>query len=138
MLPADVTNRHEFLSDGWIEVARRYLEDAVQREPALRDGDFSLCESFTDAPPELQLPGDRAVWHFQVRGGRVDVGRGDLADPTLRIDGDYQTTLAMAQTEPTMPYMRLRSLVGVSLRFVRQMHLVVSILPSRVGLARPS
>ena len=98
MLPVDVRDRVEFLSDGWIDAARRYLEDAVGHDPVLAAGSFSLCESFTDAPPELGLPGDRAVWHFRVHGGQVEVGRGDLENADMRVDGDYQTILAIAQT----------------------------------------
>jgi len=98
MKPVDVTQRVEFLSDGWIEVARRYLEDAVETTPELGTARVSICESFTDAPPALGLPDDRAVWHFAIDNGRVDVGRGDLAGADLRVDGDYQTILGIAQT----------------------------------------
>ena len=98
MLPVDVKDRVEFLSDGWIDAARRYLEEAVGRDPVIAAGNFSVCESFTDAPPGLGLPGDRAVWHFRVHGGQVEVGRGDLENADLRVDGDYQTILALAQT----------------------------------------
>jgi ectoine hydroxylase-related dioxygenase (phytanoyl-CoA dioxygenase family) len=98
MLPVDVRERVEFLSDGWIEASRRYLEDAVETTPALRTGRYAVCESFTDAPPGLGLPDDRAVWHFVVDDGRVTVGRGDLDGADVRVDGDYQAILAIAQT----------------------------------------
>jgi ectoine hydroxylase-related dioxygenase (phytanoyl-CoA dioxygenase family) len=98
MLPVDVRDRVEFLSDSWIDAARRFLEDAVAADPALAATNFSVCESFTDAPPALGYPDDRAVWHFRLGGGRVEAGRGDLADVDMRIDGDYQAILAIAQT----------------------------------------
>jgi ectoine hydroxylase-related dioxygenase (phytanoyl-CoA dioxygenase family) len=98
MLPVDVTERVEFLSDGWIDAARRFLEEAAATEPALATGRYAVCESFTDAPPGLGLPDDRAVWHFVVEDGRVTAGRGDLADADLRVDGDYQAILSIAQT----------------------------------------
>jgi hypothetical protein len=98
MLPVDVTERAEFLSDPWIDAARRYLEDAVAAEPALRTGTYSVCEAFTDAPPSLGLPDDVAVWHFRIADGKVDAGRGELADADVRVRGDYQAVLAMAQT----------------------------------------
>ncbi len=97
MLPVDVKDRVEFLSDGWIAAARRYLEDVVAPSTAAGEG-FSVCESFTDAPPGLGLPDDRAVWHFRVADGRAEVGRGDLPSADVRIDGDYQAILAIAQT----------------------------------------
>jgi ectoine hydroxylase-related dioxygenase (phytanoyl-CoA dioxygenase family) len=98
MLPVDVTDRVEFLSDGWIDAARRFLEDAVVAEPALATGRYAVCESFTDAPPGMGLPNDRAVWHFVVDDGRVTAARGDLDDADLRVDGDYQAILSIAQT----------------------------------------
>ena len=99
MKPVDVSERVEFLSDGWIDVARRYLQDAVDTDarPGHRE-QISICESFTDAPPGLGLPDDRAVWYFSLDDGRVDVGRGELPGADLRVDGDYQTTLSIAQT----------------------------------------
>src|SRR4051795_5050987 len=98
MKPVDVTQRVEFLSDGWIDVARRYLENAVDTTPELRAARLSICESFTDAPPALGLPDDRAVWHFAIDMGPVDVGRVSLAGADMRIDGDYQTILGIAQS----------------------------------------
>jgi ectoine hydroxylase-related dioxygenase (phytanoyl-CoA dioxygenase family) len=97
MLPVDVRERVEFLSDGWIDAARLYLEDVVAPSTASGAG-FSVCESFTDAPPGLGLADDRAVWHFRVADGRAEVGRGDLPGADVRIDGDYQAILAIAQT----------------------------------------
>src|SRR5215213_9529706 len=98
MKPVDVTQRVEFLSDGWIDVARRYWENAVDTTPELATAQLSICESFTDAPPALGLPHDRAVWHFAIDNGRVDVGRGDLTGADIRIEGDYQTILGIAQS----------------------------------------
>jgi hypothetical protein len=98
MLPVPVTERVEFLSDAWIEVARQYLLDAAARDPAFATATFSVCESFADAPPGLGLPDDRAVWHFRSDGHALEVGRGDLPGADVRIDADYQTVLAMAQT----------------------------------------
>jgi hypothetical protein len=98
MLPVPVTERVEFLSDAWIDVARQYLLEAAAREPAFANATFSICESFTDAPPHLGLPDNRAVWHFRSDGRTIEVGRGDLPGADVRIDADYQTVLAMAQT----------------------------------------
>jgi ectoine hydroxylase-related dioxygenase (phytanoyl-CoA dioxygenase family) len=98
MVPVDVGERVEFLTDGWLDAARRYLEQAVAGDPAVAATRFSVCESFTDAPPGLGFPDDRAVWHFRVDDGRVEAGRGDLPGADLRVDGDYQAILAVCQT----------------------------------------
>jgi hypothetical protein len=44
MLPVDVTERVELVSDGWIDAARRFLEDAVATVPALATGRYAVCE----------------------------------------------------------------------------------------------
>jgi len=44
MLPVDVTERVEFLSDAWIDVARRYLAAAVTTSPALATATLGVCE----------------------------------------------------------------------------------------------
>src|ERR1700748_2901652 len=98
MLPVPVTERVEFLSDAWIDAARQYLLEAAARDPEFAAATFSVCESFTDAPPGLGLPDNRAVWHFRSDGQSIEVGRGDLPDADVRIDADYQTVLPMAQT----------------------------------------
>jgi hypothetical protein len=98
MLPVDVRDRVEFVSDRWIDAARAFLAGMVADDPAVATSNFSVCESFTDAPPALGLAGDRAVWHFAIHEGRVTVGRGDLDGATVRVEGGYQQTLAMAQT----------------------------------------
>jgi len=98
MNPVDVSERVEFLSDAWMDVARRYLQHAVDTEPGLATASVSICESFSDAPPGLGLPDDRAVWFFRLDEGRVDVGRGELPGADVRVEGDYQATLALAQT----------------------------------------
>jgi hypothetical protein len=87
MLPAAVDKRVEFLSDGWIAAAVSYV-----REKAA-SADFSLCEAFTDPPPGID-----GAWWLRVRDGVVEAGPGVLEGADLSVEGDYQATLAMAQT----------------------------------------
>lgn len=98
MLPVDVDARVEFLSDGWIAAAATFLHAEIARRPELADSALRLCESFTDAPPALGLPDDRAAWSVCLRDGDVSVSRGEIGDADLRVTGDYQAVLAMAQT----------------------------------------
>lgn len=78
---------HEFLSDGWIEEARRFLRGAAP------DAAFSFCEAFADPPP-----GIAGAWHVRVADGRVEAAAGEAAGTDLRVDGDYQAMLGMVQT----------------------------------------
>lgn len=86
----------EFLTDAWIDKARSFAE---RETSARRDSltPFAVSESFTDAPPHLQLPGDVAAWTLRYDGTAVTAERG--ADPTadLVIEGDYQAALTAAQ-----------------------------------------
>jgi len=89
-------DRFEFLSDPWIDEARRFLEKAVeQRRDALAP--FSLSERFADAPPHLQLPDDTGAWTARYDGGAITVARGFDADADVTVEGDYQAGLAGSQ-----------------------------------------
>jgi ectoine hydroxylase-related dioxygenase (phytanoyl-CoA dioxygenase family) len=87
MLPAEVDKRFEFLSDGWIAEALSYIQG---KGPS---ADFSLCEAFTDPPPGIV-----GAWWLRVRRGLAEAGPGVLEGADLLVEGDYQATLALAQT----------------------------------------
>ncbi|HUZ12394.1 MAG TPA: phytanoyl-CoA dioxygenase family protein [Caulobacteraceae bacterium] len=91
-------DRFEFLSDPWIDEARRFLEKAVEhRKQQLGDAPFSLSERFAEAPPHLKLPEGVAAWTVRYDGASVSVRRGFEAAADLRVEGDYQAGLAGAQ-----------------------------------------
>lgn len=84
----------EFLSDGWLDQARHFLE----RELAARSvAPFSLSERFTDAPPHLGLPGGVAAWTARFDGTTLSVARGHDGEAEVVVDGDYHAALASAQ-----------------------------------------
>ncbi|MFC3070908.1 hypothetical protein [Phenylobacterium soli] len=88
----------EYLSDAWIDEARRFLEaEVARRKDALAGRPFSLSEGFDEAPPHLGLPDNRAAWHMIWDGERLTVGRGFKADADLRMEGEYQAALSAAQ-----------------------------------------
>ena len=89
-------DRFEFLSDAWIDEARRFLEKAVeQRRDALAP--FSLSERFADAPPHLKLPDDVGAWTARYDGDAITVARGLDASADVTVEGDYQAGLAGGQ-----------------------------------------
>lgn len=89
--------RCEFLSDDWIEAARRFLErECAARKEALAP--FTLSERFTHAPPHLKLAGDVAAWRVRWDGEALSVERGFDEAADARVEGDYQATLYLAQT----------------------------------------
>jgi ectoine hydroxylase-related dioxygenase (phytanoyl-CoA dioxygenase family) len=94
----------EFLSDRWLEEARRFLSGEVPKPrerpvPAerLKGRAFSLSGRFTDAPAHLQLPGDVGVATVRFDGEAFSVGREFDAAADLVIEGDYQAALTGAQ-----------------------------------------
>ena len=91
-------DRFEFLSDAWIDEARRFLEKAVeQRKDELAGQPFSLSERFADAPPHLKLPGDAGAWTARYDGAAITVTRGFDASADVTVEGDYQAGLAGGQ-----------------------------------------
>jgi len=94
MLP----NRFEFLSDSWLDEARKFLErECRNRKEQLAGKAFSVSERFTDAPPHLKFDGNIATWNMRYDGENVTVARefNELAD--LTVQGDYQAALTAAQ-----------------------------------------
>jgi hypothetical protein len=89
-------DRFEFLSDAWIDEARRFLEKAVEQRRA-ELAPFSLSERFTDAPPHLQLPDDAGAWTARYDGAAMTVARGFDPGADVVVEGDYQAGLAGGQ-----------------------------------------
>lgn len=88
----------EFLSDAWLDEARKFLErETAQRRERLGGTPFSVSERFEHAPPHLKLPDDTASWSFAYDGRGVKVVRGFDAGADLVVEGDYQAALTMAQ-----------------------------------------
>jgi Phytanoyl-CoA dioxygenase (PhyH) len=88
----------EFLSDAWLEAARRYFtEDGLKRIKASACGPFSLSEGFNSAPPHLNLPDNRASWTIRYDGETIEVARGFDASAQVTCEGPYQAALMAAQ-----------------------------------------
>jgi len=91
-------DRFEFLSDAWLDEARRFLEKAVEQRKAELSGEpFVVSERFTDAPPHLGLDEGVAAWKMRWDGSALNVARGFDPDADLVVEGDYQAALAGAQ-----------------------------------------
>ncbi|HUO12454.1 MAG TPA: phytanoyl-CoA dioxygenase family protein [Caulobacteraceae bacterium] len=89
-------DRFEFLSDAWIDEARRLLEKGVEQKPS-EIGSFSISERFTDAPPHLELPDNVGAWTGRYEAGKLTVARGFDPSADLVVEGDYQAGLAGQQ-----------------------------------------
>jgi Phytanoyl-CoA dioxygenase (PhyH) len=88
----------EFLSDRWLEEAKRFWREApAQRKAALAGRPFSVSERFTDAPPHLKLPGDIACWTLRFDGEAATIERAFDEGADLTFQGDYQAGLFLAQ-----------------------------------------
>ncbi|MBV9420121.1 MAG: hypothetical protein JO348_10145, partial [Alphaproteobacteria bacterium] len=69
-------HQFEFLSDAWLEEARRFLErETAQRKERLGGRPFSVAERFTNAPPHMKFANDVATWSMRYDGDKVTVSR---------------------------------------------------------------
>ena len=89
------TEKVEFASTAWIDIARSGLEELVARR-GTAGARFSLCEVFTDAPATI-APTGRAAWHFFADGTTVAVSAGEVDDADVKICTDYQGVLPRAR-----------------------------------------
>src|SRR5277367_2443885 len=91
-------HRCEFLSDAWLDDARKFLErECRNRKDQLGGRAFSVSERFTNAPPHLKFDGDVASWNMRYDGENVTVARDFNEHADLVIEGDYQAALTAAQ-----------------------------------------
>ena len=69
-------DRFEFLSDAWLDEARKFLErECNNNKERLGGRAFSVSERFTDAPPHLKFEGDAASWSTRYDGKSITVTR---------------------------------------------------------------
>jgi hypothetical protein len=94
----------EFLSDGWIEEARGFLQrDATAMSASISASErwsgstLFLSERFTNAPPHLGFPGDVACWTLRCDGANVAVSRTFDPEADVVVEGDYQAGVNAAQ-----------------------------------------
>jgi ectoine hydroxylase-related dioxygenase (phytanoyl-CoA dioxygenase family) len=91
-------HQFEYLSDAWLDEARKYLEhETVQKKERLGGRPFSLAERFTGAPPHLKFPDNVTAWSMRYDGETVTVSREFDSNADQVIEGDYQAALTGAQ-----------------------------------------
>ncbi len=91
-------NRFEFLSDAWLDDARKFLDrECKNRKEQLAGRSFSVSERFTNAPPHLKFGNDVAAWGMRYDGENVRVSRDFNESADLVVEGDYQAALTAAQ-----------------------------------------
>jgi len=90
--------RFEFLSDAWLEEARKFLErECATRKERLGGRSFSVSERFTNPPPHLKFDNEVATWAMRFDGDKVTVSREFDGSADLVVEGDYQAALTYAQ-----------------------------------------
>ncbi len=95
-LPVPISERFEFVSEGWLESARSFLQGKLHKlDEKLTTGRFAAVETYTDAPPHLQCPDDVATVHIVIKNGKLDVGYGRVANANLSVKGDYNRSLVI-------------------------------------------
>ena len=89
------TTKFNFVSDEWVEQAEIILNDLVSQF-GVEGVSFSVCETFSDAPKEIDASGV-ASWHFFIEGKSVRVGKGKVEDVDVKINFDYAKASVIAK-----------------------------------------
>jgi ectoine hydroxylase-related dioxygenase (phytanoyl-CoA dioxygenase family) len=93
-----IPERVEFLSDEWLAAASALLKRRCgQFADQLGDTRFSITEGFENAPPHLGFKDGFAAWNVHFNGGEVTTARGWDDSAGLKVRGDYQKILPIAQ-----------------------------------------
>ena len=87
--------KFNFVSDEWIDQAEIILNDLVSQF-GVEGVSFSVCETFSDAPKEIEVSGV-ASWHFFIEGKSVLVGKGKVEDVDVKINFDYAKASVIAK-----------------------------------------
>ena len=87
--------KFNFVSNEWVDQAEIILNDLVSRlgEEGIS---FSVSETFTDAPEEIDSSGI-ASWYFFIEGKSVRVGKGKTEKTDVRIKYDYAKANVIAK-----------------------------------------
>jgi hypothetical protein len=88
--------RYEFMSAAWIEMARREITRALA-DKDLSGIQYTLCEEFTQPPPQLRGSGDTIGFCVRVNNGRVEVGDHPTSDADLKIINEYSDAIVVAR-----------------------------------------
>ena len=87
--------KFNFVSNEWVDQAEIILNDLVSQfgEEGIS---FSVSETFTDAPEEIDSSGI-ASWYFFIEGKSVRVGKGKTEKTDVRIKYDYAKANVIAK-----------------------------------------
>jgi hypothetical protein len=98
----DALQKFEFMSPGWIEMARRHITQALGTKD-LRGLNYSLCEEFTNPPEHLRREGEGTVgFYVRVEKGDIEVGDHPIDDADLKVVTEYTDALDVAR-DPDAP-----------------------------------
>lgn len=89
--------KYQFASTEWVEFAHSYVLE--QSSGNSLDGiNIRFSEVFTNAPTDLDPDSEGQIgWYLRIVDNQIEVDRGFLPDPDLRITADYQTVLPLAR-----------------------------------------
>ena len=87
--------KFNFVSDEWVDQAEIILNYLVSQF-GVEGVSFSVCETFSDAPKEIDASGV-ASWHFFIKGKSVRVGKGKVEDVDVKINFDYAKASVIAK-----------------------------------------
>lgn len=91
--------KYAFASPGWMAFMHGLVTERARRfQTEAPDIAWSICEVFTDPPPELSPDGSPLAWHCIVRDGEV------IFDATERDDVEFKVIIDYAAVVPLGRY----------------------------------
>ena len=86
--------KHEFLSDAWIEAAKA-IRDAVEGSTGAPPHVVKMNLVITDAPETVELPENTFEGHMDTSEGELKMDKGHLEVSDLTVTVDYATAKAI-------------------------------------------
>ena len=84
----------KFLSEEWAQQVSEALNSSDEFQSAASGQQVKLQQVVTDMPD-----GGEQKYYFQLDGGKVDVGLGDLADAEATLTQSYDTAVAITKQD---------------------------------------
>lgn len=113
--------KYAFASAGWMAFMHGLVTERVGRfRIEAPDIAWSICEVFTNPPPELSPDGSPLAWHCIVRDGEVTFGASERDDVDFKVIIDYAAVLPLGRYDTRGKPERAAELSQMSQALVRE------------------
>ncbi|MHA1728972.1 MAG: hypothetical protein ACTSWY_09595 [Promethearchaeota archaeon] len=87
----------EFGSPQWVKYAEKIIRSLAEKaRDFTKNTNFTMCETYENAPPHLADKNGKVAWYFRIKEGEITVNEGEIDDVDFKVIGDYQTIKKIA------------------------------------------